>query len=187
MQEPERSPLTAEYLDKLLHAFAREPVDGGRCVDVPPFRMVLDYGYDAALRSVEDSLQRLGMGHVDVALIHDLDRLNFAPDVWEVHFRTAMDGAFRALSDLRAQGVVGAVGLGVNEWQACRDALAHGVLVTGATVFLVDAGVDTGEIIAQEPVRVLPGDDEATLHERIKVVERDLLVDTVNRISRGNP
>lgn len=70
---------------------------------------------------------------------------------------------------------------------AVRDALAHGVLVTGATVFLVDAGVDTGEIIAQEPVRVLPGDDEATLHERIKVVERDLLVDTVNRISRGNP
>jgi phosphoribosylglycinamide formyltransferase-1 len=69
---------------------------------------------------------------------------------------------------------------------AVRDALAHHVLVTGSTVFLVDAGVDSGEIIAQEPVRVLPGDDEATLHERIKIVERQLLVDTVNRISRGD-
>lgn len=70
--------------------------------------------------------------------------------------------------------------------RAVRDALAHGVKVTGSTVFLVDAGVDSGEIIAQEPVRVLPGDDEPTLHERIKIVERRLLVDTVNRLSRGD-
>ncbi|MGC3995912.1 MAG: phosphoribosylglycinamide formyltransferase [Propionicimonas sp.] len=69
---------------------------------------------------------------------------------------------------------------------AVRDALAAGVRVTGATVFAVDAGVDSGAIIAQEPVRVQPGDDEATLHERIKVVERTLLVDTVNRLSRGD-
>jgi phosphoribosylglycinamide formyltransferase-1 len=66
-----------------------------------------------------------------------------------------------------------------------RDALAHGVLVTGATVFLIDEGVDTGRILAQEPVRVLPGDDADTLHERIKIVERQLLVDTVNELSRG--
>ena len=70
---------------------------------------------------------------------------------------------------------------------AVRDALAHGVTVTGTTVFLVDEGVDTGPILAQEPVRVLPGDDEASLHERIKTVERRLLVDTVNRIARGEP
>lgn len=69
---------------------------------------------------------------------------------------------------------------------AVRDALARGVLVTGCTVFGVDAGVDTGEILAQEPVRVLPGDDEDVLHERIKTVERRLLVDTVNRLSRGD-
>ncbi len=69
---------------------------------------------------------------------------------------------------------------------AVRDALLHGVTVTGATVFLVDQGVDTGPILAQEPVRVLPGDDEETLHERIKTVERQLLVDTVNRIARGD-
>ncbi len=64
-----------------------------------------------------------------------------------------------------------------------RDALAHGVRVTGCTVFEIDAGVDTGRIIAQEPVRVLPGDTEASLHERIKVAERQLLVDTVNALA----
>lgn len=64
-----------------------------------------------------------------------------------------------------------------------RDALAHGVQVTGCTVFVVDDGVDTGRILAQEPVRVLPGDTEATLHERIKVVERTLLVDTINALA----
>lgn len=69
---------------------------------------------------------------------------------------------------------------------AVRDALAHGVTVTGATIFVVDDGVDSGRIIAQEPVRVLPGDDVETLHERIKIVERQLLVDTVNALSRGN-
>lgn len=68
---------------------------------------------------------------------------------------------------------------------AVRDALAHGVAVTGATIFAVDAGVDSGRIIAQEPVRVLPGDDVETLHERIKIVERQMLVDTVNELSRG--
>jgi phosphoribosylglycinamide formyltransferase-1 len=60
-----------------------------------------------------------------------------------------------------------------------RDALAAGVKVSGCTVFAVDAGVDTGEIIAQEAVSVLPGDDEETLHERIKIVERRLLVEVV--------
>ncbi|WP_181781027.1 phosphoribosylglycinamide formyltransferase [Pseudonocardia pini] len=62
---------------------------------------------------------------------------------------------------------------------AVRDALAHGVTVTGTTVHLVDAGVDTGPILAQEAVPVLPGDTEAELHERIKVAERRLLVSTV--------
>lgn len=69
---------------------------------------------------------------------------------------------------------------------AVRDALAHGVKVTGATVFSVDAGVDTGTILAQEAVPVLAGDTEESLHERIKVVERRLLVDTINQLSKGN-
>lgn len=62
---------------------------------------------------------------------------------------------------------------------AVGDALAYGVRVTGCTVHLVDAGTDTGPIVAQQAVPVLDGDDEATLHERIKVIERELLVDVL--------
>lgn len=65
-----------------------------------------------------------------------------------------------------------------------RDALAYGVKVTGCTVMVVDAGVDTGPVLAQAAVPVRDDDDEAALHERIKVVERELLVDVVGRIAR---
>lgn len=66
---------------------------------------------------------------------------------------------------------------------AVRDALAYGVKVTGSTVHLVDAGVDTGPVLAQEPVAVLDDDDEATLHERIKTVERRLLVEVLAAVA----
>jgi phosphoribosylglycinamide formyltransferase-1 len=66
-----------------------------------------------------------------------------------------------------------------------RDALAHGVKVTGCTVHLVDHGVDTGPILAQRAVDVLPDDDEASLHERIKEIERPLLVDTLAALIGG--
>ena len=65
-----------------------------------------------------------------------------------------------------------------------RDALEHGVKLTGCTVFLVDAGTDTGPVIAQAAVPVLDDDDETTLHERVKVAERALLVETVGRMVR---
>jgi phosphoribosylglycinamide formyltransferase-1 len=68
---------------------------------------------------------------------------------------------------------------------AVPDALAYGVKVTGCTVHLVDAGMDTGPILAQESVPVLDGDDEEILHERIKVIERRLLVDVVAAIATG--
>jgi phosphoribosylglycinamide formyltransferase-1 len=64
------------------------------------------------------------------------------------------------------------------------DALAYGVKVTGATLFVVDEGLDTGPIIAQTVVPVDDEDDIAALHERIKVAERQMLVDTVGRIAR---
>lgn len=66
-----------------------------------------------------------------------------------------------------------------------RDALAAGVAETGASVIVVDAGVDSGPILAQERTPVLPGDTEHSLHERIKPVERRLLIDTVRGIATG--
>jgi phosphoribosylglycinamide formyltransferase-1 len=69
---------------------------------------------------------------------------------------------------------------------AVNDALAYGAKVTGCTVHVVDAGVDTGPIIAQQPVTILDDDDEGSLHERIKQVERVLLVDVVEKfVERG--
>ena len=68
---------------------------------------------------------------------------------------------------------------------AVRDALAAGVSETGATIHFIDKGVDTGEVIAQATVKVEPGDTEASLHERIKEVERKLLVATVGDIAQG--
>ncbi|WP_449479157.1 phosphoribosylglycinamide formyltransferase [Streptomyces abikoensis] len=66
-----------------------------------------------------------------------------------------------------------------------REALAYGVKVTGCTVHFVDDGVDTGPIIAQGVVEVRDEDDESALHERIKEVERELLVDVVGRLARN--
>ncbi|MCB0924940.1 MAG: phosphoribosylglycinamide formyltransferase [Mycobacterium sp.] len=67
---------------------------------------------------------------------------------------------------------------------AVSDALGYGVKVTGCTVHLVDSGVDTGPVLAQRAVEVLEGDDEQSLHERIKVVERRLLVDVLAALAR---
>ncbi len=64
------------------------------------------------------------------------------------------------------------------------EALAYGVKVTGCTLFVVDDGVDTGPILAQAAVEVLEGDTVETLHERIKIEERRMLVDSVGRIAR---
>ncbi|MGO1509840.1 MAG: phosphoribosylglycinamide formyltransferase [Actinomycetaceae bacterium] len=66
-----------------------------------------------------------------------------------------------------------------------RDALAHGVRVTGCTCHVVDAGVDTGPIVAQRAVTVLDGDTEESLHERIKVEERAMLVEVLTHLASG--
>ena len=65
-----------------------------------------------------------------------------------------------------------------------RDALAYGVKITGATLFVVDDGIDTGAIVAQVAVPVLDGDSEETLTERIKAVERPQLVECIGRMVR---
>jgi phosphoribosylglycinamide formyltransferase-1 len=67
-------------------------------------------------------------------------------------------------------------------WHAVRDAIDSGVKVTGCTVHIATIDVDAGPILAQEAVPVLPGDDESTLHERIKEVERRLYVDTIRAV-----
>lgn len=67
-----------------------------------------------------------------------------------------------------------------------RDALEYGVKITGATLFVVDAGVDTGPIVAQVAVPVLDSDDTKTLHERIKAGEREMLVEWIGKLARNS-
>lgn len=91
-------------------------------VDGLPFRQRFDYSADGAKRSLEDSLQRMGLSRIDIAWIHDVDETAHGAD-WPDAFAGAMAGAARALSDLRAQGVIRAWGLGVNRVAPCLRAL----------------------------------------------------------------
>ncbi len=86
-----------------------------------PFVPRIDYSYDGILRSFEDSLQRLGTDRIDILLLHDCDRRNHGEDGYRQRFREAMAGAHKALVSLRDQGVVRAIGAGLNDWQACQD------------------------------------------------------------------
>jgi D-threo-aldose 1-dehydrogenase len=96
-----------------------QPTDAGLFMDVPPFRRGLDYSYDGVMRSFDDSLQRLGTDRVDIVFIHDADRRNQG-DAFEQRFTEAMEGAYPALRKLREEGVIKAIGAGLNEWEACQ-------------------------------------------------------------------
>ncbi len=84
--------------------------------------MTFDYSYDGTMRSFEDSLQRLALERIDMLFIHDIDRYTRGEDQPEV-FEQAMDGCWRALEQLRSQGAIKAIGVGVNEWEVCHEAL----------------------------------------------------------------
>jgi D-threo-aldose 1-dehydrogenase len=110
-----------------------------------PFYAKFDYGYDATMRSIEDSLQRLGLDRVDVALIHDIGREQHGED-HSRHMRDAMEGGYRALAELKTSGQVGAIGLGVNEVAVCEEAMGHGdfdcFLLAGRYTLLEQGALD---------------------------------------------
>ncbi|WP_336811778.1 aldo/keto reductase [Bosea sp. MMO-172] len=92
--------------------------DGSGYAGGLPHPAVIDYSYDGAMRSFEQSLLRLGTDHIDILLIHDVDVWTHGERM-EQRFAEAMDGAYRALEKLRASGAVKAVGVGVNEAEMC--------------------------------------------------------------------
>ena len=81
-------------------------------------KLVYDYSRDGARRALDQSLERLGLDRADIVLIHDIDRWTFG-EHQPTRFGEALDGAYRALSDLKAEGAIRAIGIGVNEWQVC--------------------------------------------------------------------
>jgi D-threo-aldose 1-dehydrogenase len=107
---------------RILIADSRAPSEQNSYVDVMPFRQRWDYSRDGALRSIDDSLARLGTSRLDVVYIHDIDRRTHGSHQPE-RFREAMNGAAIALTELRDQRVIGGFGLGVNDVQVCIDTL----------------------------------------------------------------
>lgn len=110
-----------------------------------PFHAAFDYSYDAVMRSIEDSYQRLGLDRIDIALIHDIGETTHGPRHVET-MKTAMEGGYRALDDLRRNGQIAAIGLGVNETAVCLEAMRHGdfdcFLLAGRYTLLEQAALD---------------------------------------------
>lgn len=94
-------------------------------VDGRAFEPVFDYSHDGVLRSFEESLKRLGRDRVDVLFAHDLGEATHGV-AHAAQWSEFIDGGYRALRRLRDEGAVGAIGLGVNEWQVCERAMAEG-------------------------------------------------------------
>jgi D-threo-aldose 1-dehydrogenase len=110
-----------------------------------PFAATLDYSHDGALRSIEQSLLRLGTDRIDIALIHDVDRRNMGAD-FEAVFEVAVNGAWAALARLREEGVIRAIGIGVNETEACMRFAERcdldGVLLAGRYSLIEQGALD---------------------------------------------
>lgn len=121
---------------------------GDQWVDPLPFEDVFDYSYDGVMRSFEDSLQRLGLDHIDLLMMHDIGTQTHGAARNAELFPIAMDGGYKALDRLRSSGAVKAIGMGVNEWQVLAEATKYGDWDT----FLL-AGRYT--LLEQEPLHTL--------------------------------
>jgi D-threo-aldose 1-dehydrogenase len=105
--------------------------EADRTVDNPwtepfPFEIAYDYSYDAIIRSFEDSLQRLGLSRIDILLVHDIGTQTHGVEGNKGHWADLSGGGYRALQELKAKGLVQAIGLGVNEAPVLMDALELG-------------------------------------------------------------
>ncbi len=115
-------------------------------VNAPALEPVFDYSYDAVMRSFESSLQRLQTNYIDILFAHDLGSLTHG-EQHEQYFSDFMNSGYRAMNELRAAGVVKAIGIGANEWQVCEQALAHGdfdcFLLAGRYTLLEQSACDS--------------------------------------------
>ncbi len=119
-----------------------------------PHRARFDYSFDGTMRSVEQSLLRTGLSRFDILMIHDCDVWTHGADAIEQRFGEAMDGAYTALDRLRSEGVVGAIGLGVNEADMCERFARAGdfdvMMLAGRYSLLEQPGLASFLPLAQE-------------------------------------
>lgn len=114
--------ILSSKVGRILKPAAKADIDFAPWTNAGRFNMHFDYSYDGTMRSFEDSLQRLNLERMDICFIHDIDvftRGNEQPEV----FKHAMDGCWKALSKLKDEGLLKAIGVGVNEWEVCHAAL----------------------------------------------------------------
>ena len=121
-QKPRNEYVLSSKVGRLLRPRPRDAIEFGGWVDAAPFELIYDYSYDGTMRAFEDSLQRLALERMEICFIHDIDVFTRGKEQPEV-FRQAMDGCYRALAKLRSEGVLKAIGVGVNEWEVCEAAL----------------------------------------------------------------
>ncbi|NUB45283.1 aldo/keto reductase [Fertoebacter nigrum] len=142
-------------IGRLLQVCAPESRDCiGKFFDVPARQEVYDFSYDGTLRSVEFSLERLGLDRLDVLFAHDLDVFNHkSQGALDARLAEFMAGGYRALQALRDQGVIKAFGAGVNEWQPCQWLTERGdfdlFLLAGRYTLLEQAALETFLPMAQ--------------------------------------
>ena len=132
---PRDSYVLSTKVGRLLEPVAEQP-ESDQFVDLPSLEPTYDYSRDGVLRSIEESLDRLRLDRVDVVMIHDPDD----------HFEQAVNETFPALYDLRSQGVVGAIGAGMNQWEMlarfAREADPDCFLLAGRYTLLDQSGLD---------------------------------------------
>jgi D-threo-aldose 1-dehydrogenase len=99
----------------------------GKFFNTPSRREIYDYSYDGIMRSLEMSLERLGLDGVDILFVHDIDVFTHGSEaVRDGHIKTLLTSGYKALDDMRSQGVIKAFGAGVNEWQVCETLAKQG-------------------------------------------------------------
>lgn len=120
--KPRDEYVLSSKVGRLLLPATSDTRDGvGKWFDVPNRRERYDYSYDGVMRSLAFSLERLGVDRIDILFVHDLDTANHGDQATlDLRLAELMGGGYRALCDLRDQGVIAAFGAGVNEWQPCQ-------------------------------------------------------------------
>jgi D-threo-aldose 1-dehydrogenase len=140
-----RELVISSKVGRLLRPIAGPPAAGASSGRYP-FDVAFDYSYDGTLRSIEHSLQRLGSNALDIVYIHDVNR-RWQGELVEQRYAEAMEGAHRALSELRAAGAIRAFGVGVNDWSILLRFAADGdfdcFMLAGRYTLLDHTALDT--------------------------------------------
>lgn len=140
--------LISTKVGRILEPCAPGEEDSGHFVNPPPFKIRYDYSYDGVMRAFEESLERLGLDRADIVYIHDVDVITHGTvEASDARIDEVMNGGYHALIKLREEGVIKAIGAGVNEWEVCEKLAARGdfdcFLLAGRYTLLEQTALDS--------------------------------------------